>query len=136
MRRPWCWNLIALSLIIAPDAAIAGPFEDAIAVYKRKDYASALSLFRSLAEQGDTRAQGNIGVMYSHGEGVPQDYAEALKWFRMAADQGDARAQYNIGTLYDNGQGVARDYAEALKWYRLAEAKVMSWRTAISALCT
>jgi TPR repeat protein len=70
MRRLWRWNLIALSLILAPGAAIAGPFEDAVAAYKRKDYSSALPLFRSLAEQGDTRAQGNIGVMYSHGEGV------------------------------------------------------------------
>jgi TPR repeat protein len=69
MTRLWRWNLIALSLILAPGAAIAGPFEDAVAAYKRKDYASALSLFRSLAEQGDTRAQGNVGVMYSHGEG-------------------------------------------------------------------
>jgi uncharacterized protein len=123
MRRlPWFWNSIALSLIVTLDAAIAGPFDDAIAAYKRKDYASALSLFRSLAEQGDTRAQGNIGVMYSNGEGVPQDYAEALKWYRMAADQGDAHAQCNIGVLYDNGRGVAQDYAEALKFYELAAA--------------
>jgi TPR repeat protein len=77
MRCLWCWSLIALSLLLT-DAAIAGPFEDAVAAYRRKDYGSALSQFRSLAEQGDTRALGNLGVMYSHGEGVPQDYAEAV----------------------------------------------------------
>ena len=122
MRRLWCWNLIALSLLLT-DAAIAGPFEDAVAAYQRKDYASALSLFRSLAEQGDTRAQGNLGVMYSHGEGVPKDETEAVKWYRRAAEQGDAHAQYNLAVRYERGGGVAQNVAEALKWYRLAAAK-------------
>ena len=85
MRRLWCWSLIALSLMLT-DAASAGPFEDALAAYKRKDYASAFSLFRSLAEAGDARAQDNLGVMYSKGDGVPQDYAEAVKWHRRAAE--------------------------------------------------
>ena len=67
MRRLWCWSLIALSLMLT-DAASAGPFEDALAAYKRKDYALALSLFRSLAEAGDARAQDNLGVMYIKGE--------------------------------------------------------------------
>jgi len=59
MNRLWCWNLIALSLMLTlSDAAIAASFEDALAAYKRKDYASALSLFRSLAEKGDARALG------------------------------------------------------------------------------
>jgi uncharacterized protein len=52
--------------------------------------------FEPWRKTGDTRAQGNIGVMYAHGEGVPQDYAEAVKWFRRAAEQGDAHAQYNL----------------------------------------
>src|ERR1700731_1733517 len=122
MSRSWCWSLVALSLMLT-DAASAGPFEDAVAAYKRKDYASASSLFRSLAEAGDARAQGNLGVMSSHGEGVPQDYAEALKWYRRGAEQGEPRAQFNLGVRYERGGGVAQDYAEAVKWYRLAAAK-------------
>jgi TPR repeat protein len=120
--RIGCWPLIALSLLLT-DAAQAGPFEDAVAAYQRKDYATALSLFRSLADKGDARAQGNVGAMYANGQGVPLDYAEAIKWYRRAADQGDAHAQYNLGVRYDRGGGVTQDYAEALKWYRLAAAK-------------
>ena len=122
MRRLWFRNLIALMLTL-PDAALATTFDDAVAAYKRKDYASALSLFRSLAEKGDAKAEGNLGVLYSHGEGVRQDYAEALKWYRRAAEQGDPHAQFNIGVLYDHGTGVDQSYAEALKWYELAAAK-------------
>jgi len=73
-----------------------------------------------LAEQGDTFAQFNLGLMYDNGEGVPQDYAEALKWFRLAAERGNVTAQYNVGVMYDNGRGVPEDDAEAVKWYRLA----------------
>jgi cysteine desulfurase/selenocysteine lyase len=61
MRRLWCWNLVALSLILT-GAASAEPFDDAVAAYKRKDYASALILFRSLAEKGNPKAQGDQGA--------------------------------------------------------------------------
>jgi TPR repeat protein len=79
-----------------------------------------LQLLRPLADQGDTKAQFNLGVMYANGLGVPQDYAEAVKWFRKAADQGDAKAQPNLGFMYDNGRGVPQDYTEAAKWWGLA----------------
>ena len=38
-----------------------------------------------VAEQGDARAQNNLGVMYDDGRGVPQDYAQAVKWYRLSA---------------------------------------------------
>jgi uncharacterized protein len=104
--------------------AWAGPLEDAnAALFLHQDYATALRLYRPLADKGDARAQKSLGVMYWAGQGVPQDYAEAVKWFRLAANQGDATAQYSLGYMYYNGQGVPQDYAEALKWYRLAADK-------------
>jgi FOG: TPR repeat, SEL1 subfamily len=113
--------LAAIILVLSFAAPVAaGPFEDAAAAYGRGDYATALRLFRPLADQGDAAAQYNLGVMYDNGQGVPQNDAEAVKWFRLAADQGDASAQFNLGTMYDKGEGVPQNYAEAAKWYRLA----------------
>ena len=66
------------------------------------------------------KAQNRIGIMYSHGKGVPQDYAEAVMWYRKAAEQGYAKAQWNLGYMYQYGQGVQQDYAEAVRWYRKA----------------
>jgi len=66
----------------------------------------AFDAARTAADQGDARAQYNLGFMYYFGEGVPQDHAEAVHWYRLAAEQGDARAQYNLGFMYDNGKGV------------------------------
>jgi TPR repeat protein len=110
---------IILGLSLAAPVA-AGPLEDANAAHERGDYATALRLWRPLADQGDAAAQFNLGVMYASGRGIPQNYAEALKWFRLAAAQGSAGAQFFLGNMYLSGQGVPESYAEAVKWYRLA----------------
>jgi hypothetical protein len=109
--------LIALAVA---GTAVAGSFEDAFLAQQQGDYATALRLYKSLADQGDAHAQYSLGAMYEAGQGVPQDYAEAAKWYRKAADQGDAHAQNNLGAMYEAGQGVPQNYAEAAKWYRKA----------------
>ena len=84
---------------------------------------------RREAEQGDARAQYNLGILYYYGQGSLkdyvgrgrfQDYREAVKWFRKAAEQGNASAQFYLGASYNLGRGVPKDYAEAVRWYRLA----------------
>ena len=126
----------SLMLAAIAGASVAGPLEDGEAAFKRGDYATALRLWRPLAnqgdaraqyylgatEQGDARAQYYLGAMYANGQGVPQDHAEASKWFRLAADQGDARAQYNLGAMYANGQGVPQDLVLAHMWFNLSAA--------------
>ena len=72
------------------------------------------------AEQGDAKAQSNLGSLYAYGKGVDPDYKEALKWYTMAAEQGYTDAQAGLGMMYHEGQGVDRDYKEAAKWYRMA----------------
>jgi TPR repeat protein len=98
----------------------ARSFQDGGAAYSRGDYATAMQLWRPLADQGDPYAQTNLGRVYANGQGVPQDYAAAASWYRKAADQGDVYAQYNLGILYANGRGVVQNYAEAVNWYRKA----------------
>ena len=48
---------------------------------------------RLAAEQGDARAQFNLGICYLNSINVTKDYAEAVKWLRKAADQGHAAAK-------------------------------------------
>jgi TPR repeat protein len=110
-------------IVILTGAAAAGPLEDAWTAYKRGDYATALQLWRPLAEQGNVAAQANLGFMYYHGHGVPQDYGEAAKWFRLAAEQGNATAQSNLGGMYYGGQGVPQDYVQAHMWVDLAASR-------------
>jgi len=101
-------------------SAGAGTYQDAEAAVRRGDHVTALRLYRSLAEQGDTGAQAKLAGMYYRGEGVPQNYAEAAKWYRLLAERGNIGAQGLLGLMYEDGEGVPQNYAEAAKWYRLA----------------
>lgn len=83
-------------------------------------HAEAFSLYRQLAEQGNAKAQFNLGVMYDRGQYVPQSYAEAVSWYSKAAEQGNANAQYNLACKYQTGQGVIKDETKAAFWYRRA----------------
>src|SRR5258708_36860786 len=110
----------------AATAVTAGPLEDAVVARDSGDYATALSAFQTLANQGVARAQFYLAKMYIESQGVQQDLAEALKWDRKAADQGDAEAQFYLGLMYDTGHGVPRSRVEALKLHRLASAQSYS----------
>ena len=112
--------LLVLLAMLTAGLAWAGPKDDALAAYERKDYAAFLNIVKPAALKGEAWAQSWLADAYSNGQGVAQSYAEAVKWYRLAAQQGDASAQYNLGVMYDNGRGVVQDYAEAVKWYRLA----------------
>ncbi len=72
------------------------------------------------AEMGNAEAQGNLGWMYFHGEGVPKDEAKAAEWLQKAAVQGDAVAQVNLGRAYASGKGVPKDAAKAVEWWQKA----------------
>lgn len=88
--------------------------------YKLKDYANALKVWASLAEQGNPDAQYKLAWMYDFGTGVSENNTEAIKWYRLAAEQGHVSAQYNLGIIYDTGEGVSQNKITAVKWYKLA----------------
>ncbi|MBM3583865.1 MAG: sel1 repeat family protein [Alphaproteobacteria bacterium] len=116
--RAW---IIALVLLLTPVAASGeDAWQEGWDAYLRGDFATALSTWRPLAEQGHALAQASLGDMYANGEGVPQDDAEAVKWYRLAAERGLAEAQFGLGFMYYHGRGVPQDDVEAVKWFRLA----------------
>ena len=108
--------VLALVIFGAAGPAVAGPFEDAEAAYQKGDYATALRLWRPLAEQGNSRAQANLGYMFSIGRGVPQDYVQAHKWFSLSAAQGNAVATRNRDSIA--AKMKAAQIAEAQKLAR------------------
>lgn len=72
------------------------------------------------AEQGDIKAQLNLGVAYETGKGIVKDEAQAALWFQKAAEQGNPLAQDVLGYLYANGKGVVKNKEQAVIWYRKA----------------
>ena len=67
-----------------------------MAAYNRGDYVPAIQVFRAMAEQGNVKAQGVLGVMYRRGQGVTRNSARAFLWFSRAAKRGDVRAKAEL----------------------------------------
>ena len=57
-----CLVLVFVALAVPVQAR---PFQDGVAADWRGDYATALRIFRPLADQGAALAQYNLGVMYA-----------------------------------------------------------------------
>lgn len=87
-------KMLLVLFVCAATPVSAGPFEDGRAAYDRGDYATALRLWRPLAEQGNPGAQYNLGGMYASSrgvsQGVPHDFVLAYKWFSLAASRAPA----------------------------------------------
>ena len=88
--------LTFLFLFSGSSVVFADDLQDGLDAYDRKDFKTAYKLWLPLAEQGNAKAQINLGFMYANGLGVLQDYKEAAKWYRLSAEQGLAEAQYNL----------------------------------------
>lgn len=90
-----------------------------IEAWQKADYATAVSIWRPLAEQGDADAQFNLGQAYRLGRGVPIDLGAAQIWFERAATKGHTDAQTTLGLLlFQNG-----NHTGALRWLKAASDK-------------
>lgn len=76
-------NVIRCTLVALMLTSLAAAAQDLDAGDEQNnagDYATLLPEYLGLAEQGNSTAQFNLGVMSQHGEGVPKDYGEANRW--------------------------------------------------------
>ena len=96
---------------------MAGPYEDGAVAYASGDYATALRLWRPLAEQGFAEAQHKLGVMYDTGRGVPQNYVQAHMWFNLAA------SRFPSGERHDAAVNNRNTIAELMTPVQIAEAQ-------------
>jgi uncharacterized protein len=95
-------------------------FRMGVEAYRHGDDMTALHEFWSLAQQGHSGAEFNLGVLYARGRAVPQDVAQAARWYERAARRGHALAQCNLGALFEQGEGVVQSDSDAVHWYRLS----------------
>jgi TPR repeat protein len=95
-QRTIAIGAVLIAQLLGTPAAFAGPWEDGMAAYNRGDYVPALRVFRTLAEQGNAKAQNVLGVMFRKGEGVAKSPARAHMWFSLAAKRGEAGASAEL----------------------------------------
>jgi TPR repeat protein len=111
---------LTLSLLLGSEAAVGADFNKGLDAYSSGDHQTALSEWEPLAENGNAKAQYNLGLLYRLGKSVSQNDRTAVKWYTLAAQQGSAEAQFNLGFMYDYGHGVPENDSTSVKWYTLA----------------
>jgi TPR repeat protein len=100
----------------------AATYERAEQVYAQGRHAEAATLLRTVAEQGDARAQLRVAALYERGDGVLQSFVEAERWYRSAAEQDVVAAQARLGEIYLTGLAPP-DTATAAAIERIADAQ-------------
>ena len=54
-----------------------------------RDPQTALPFIKAAAEAGKGRSQRILGLIFAHGDNMPESAKLAVKWFEKAAKQGD-----------------------------------------------
>lgn len=70
----------------------ADPFQSAVRAVQAKDFATATTLFETLAQDDDYDAQFNLAILLRSGQGRPQNFVQALEWSVLAQLGGVERA--------------------------------------------
>jgi len=91
---------------------------------KKGDFETAFKITKSLAVQGDAKAQAEIGAMYYFGQCVKKDYVLAHMWFSIASDNGDRYAKYMLGypITFDEGREETRSLSAEITEENFVEA--------------
>ena len=132
-RRFWIIAVaLAALMFLVNQSAAADELTDALVRYLMGDYARAMEMLTTLAEQGNAVAQLKLGIMYARGEGVPPDSVAALRWLASAAEQGQTEAQFEVGVAHRDGLATPVNGKLAMYWFqRAAEAGVTHAYSAI-----
>lgn len=124
MRTLFIILAFSFSAILSACSKPKGNYEHALAAFEKKDYQTALTEFKPLAESGNAQAQYYMGRLYMiGGPGLPTDDVQLAKWLQKSAEQGHVEAQFMLGELYARGIGVREDQKKMTFWWIKAADK-------------
>jgi TPR repeat protein len=66
------------------------------------------------AENGQSRAMLELGLLYENGIGVARNYSKALEWYQKAAYAGEGEAYMLVGQCHEIGIGTVADQEKAV----------------------
>lgn len=81
------------------------------------NFSESVKLFSRSQEFGFLDAQGNLGVLYIYGQGVPKDESKAFALFQDGAEKGNPLCMFFYAMCFEAGVGVERDRKAARSWY-------------------
>jgi len=88
---------------------------------KNTDFAQIpFAQVKAAADNGDPRAQYELGYRFHVGKDVLKEPAAAAEWWKKSAAQKYPPAELSLGLAYGSGDGVTRNVEEGIKLCRLA----------------
>lgn len=102
-------------------------YADAQEEYAKGNFSAALDLFQKASDNGDVRADFQLGVMYLYGRGVKENSSTAADYFKKASDNGNEGAALVLGRMYIEGSGVPKNVSETVKIYENAAENNMAF---------
>ena len=97
----------------------------------RQDRGKAMSIWRELAEDGDSFAMARLASSYIDREYAGRDEAQGKSWAERSAAAGCAWGMCILGNMYYDGLAVTKDFVKARDWYEKAaeggDAQAQKW---------
>ncbi|MDY0204722.1 MAG: tetratricopeptide repeat protein [Desulfovibrio desulfuricans] len=92
---------------------------------------------KTLANQGNTKAQVSLGMAYLYGRGlyaptIAESKKQAYAWFTQAALQGNEVAKYELGKGYLDGEDIPKDKERGMQLIK--ESAAQGYQPAIDAI--
>ncbi|MEE2732505.1 MAG: tetratricopeptide repeat protein [Pseudomonadota bacterium] len=100
------------------DIALCG--EVSAKKFSVQDYELAAELWGKACDGGDSSGCTNLGLLYSHGQGVDKNLHRSAQLYSLGCDGGDPSACNNLAGLYSRGDGVVLALNKAIELYQQA----------------
>ncbi len=94
--------LVFAMFIIVSAVSARADFNTGFNAYLKGDFTTAFKELSPEANQGNSKAQFALGLMYQQGKGVDKDSIQAYKWYGLAETQGHKLAPKNKGGVAKN----------------------------------
>lgn len=102
--------------------AACSDYQEARRAYEVGRFTEALEILEKLAQNGDSRAQYEVALMYLQGIGTAVDPMRGGQWMMAAANNGNATAMVEIGGRFETGMNAEKNPILAFTWFRRAAA--------------
>ncbi|KAK8886523.1 hypothetical protein M9Y10_041987 [Tritrichomonas musculus] len=87
-----------------------------------RDIDKAIHYYSLAANQNNSYAQFNLGLIYYYGVGTSLSIEKAIYYFTLAAYQNQSDAQFYLGSIYYEGLYVTSDIDKAIHYFREASS--------------
>ncbi|MFA6196781.1 MAG: hypothetical protein WC656_09070 [Sulfurimonas sp.] len=97
------------SFPVSVERMASGYFKNAGGIYEAQgDYKNAIIMYEKAAEQNNSTALNNLGILYANGEGVPKNYTKAYQYWKEASALGNKNAEQALQALCSKNSSACK----------------------------